>query len=42
MGGYAADAVTDLRELAASESEDAPAAGDALRLLYRLVGGTTR
>ena len=42
VGGYAADAVTELRELAASESEDAPAAGDALRLLYRLVGGPTR
>ena len=42
VGGYAADAVTELRELAASESADAPAAGDALRLLYRLVGGATR
>jgi DNA repair exonuclease SbcCD nuclease subunit len=42
VGGYAADAVTELRELAASDSEDALAAGDALRLLYRLVGGPTR
>ncbi|MFI7494107.1 exonuclease SbcCD subunit D [Kocuria sp. M4R2S49] len=42
VGGYAADAVTDLRELAASDAEQAPTAGDALRLLYRLVGGTPR
>ncbi|MFF0990597.1 metallophosphoesterase family protein [Kocuria nitroreducens] len=42
VGGYAADAVTELRERAASDGEDAPTAGDALRLLYRLVGGPTR
>ena len=42
VGGYAADAVTELRELAASDAENAATAGDALRLLYRLVGGATR
>ncbi|MGQ1798852.1 metallophosphoesterase family protein [Kocuria oceani] len=42
VGGYAADAVVELRGMAASDAEDAPAAGDALRLLYRLVGGATR
>ena len=42
VGGYAADAVTELRALAGSDAGNAPAAGDALRLLYRLVGGTAR
>lgn len=42
VGGYAADAVAELRGKAASEAGDAPAAGDALRLLYRLVGGAPR
>lgn len=42
VGGYAADAVAELRGTAASDAEDAPAAGDALRLLYRLVEGPSR
>ena len=42
VGGYAADAVAELRATAASEAAEAPAAGDALRLLYRLVGGAAR
>ncbi len=42
VGGYAADAVAELRGTAASDAEDAPSAGDALRLLYRLVEGPSR
>ncbi|PLC11305.1 DNA double-strand break repair protein Mre11 [Kocuria flava] len=42
VGGYAADAVAELRATAASDAEEAPTAGDALRLLYRLVGGAAR
>ncbi|MFI7484125.1 exonuclease SbcCD subunit D [Kocuria sp. M1R5S2] len=42
VGGYAADAVAELRDLAASDAESAATAGDALRLLYRLVGGAPR
>lgn len=42
VGGYAADAVVELRGRAASDAADAPIAGDALRLLYRLVGGAPR
>ncbi len=37
VGGFVADAVTELRELATGSGEDAQAAGDALALLYRTV-----
>lgn len=42
VGGYAAGAVGELRATAASDDGNAAAAGDALRLLYRLVGGAPR
>lgn len=37
VGGFVAEAVTELRELTAGAGEDARAAGDALALLYRTV-----
>jgi DNA repair exonuclease SbcCD nuclease subunit len=37
VGGFVADAVTELREVAAGSGADAEAAGDALALLYRTV-----
>lgn len=37
VGGFVADAVAELREVAAGAGEDAEAAGDALALLYRTV-----
>ncbi|MFO7959375.1 MAG: metallophosphoesterase [Nitriliruptoraceae bacterium] len=37
VGGFVADAVAELREVAAGSGEDAEAAGDALALLYRTV-----
>ncbi len=39
VGGFVAEAVTELRELAAGSGEDAQTAGDALALLYRTVVG---
>ena len=39
VGGFVAEAVTELRELAAGSGEEAQAAGDALALLYRTVVG---
>ncbi|MFI7581165.1 metallophosphoesterase [Kocuria kalidii] len=42
VGGYAADALEELRRTAGSDAEDAAVAGDALRLLYRLVEGPAR
>ncbi|MDO4784771.1 MAG: exonuclease SbcCD subunit D [Propionibacteriaceae bacterium] len=39
LGGFAADALSELSGLASGEGEDAATAQDALGLLYRLVGG---